>query len=77
MLYSESTSQWSLLKLGGGNKWGTPGLFNIFINDVDKGVQRMLIRFADETKLGGIAIILEDRNKMIWIGLSTGLKTTE
>ena len=53
-LYSESAYQWLLLKLGGGNKWGTPGLsagmvlFNIFINYLDQGVQGMLIKFAND-----------------------------
>ena len=62
--------QWYLLKLGGGNEWGTEGsvlgpvLFNIFINDLDEEVQGKLIKFADDTKLGGIANTLEDRNKL-------------
>ena len=41
-----------------------PVLFNIFINDMDKEVQGTLIKFADDTKLGGIANTLEDRNKL-------------
>ena len=39
-------------------------LFNIFINDLDEGVQGMLVRFLDDTKLGAIINTLEDRNKI-------------
>uniref|UniRef100_A0A803TZL7 Reverse transcriptase domain-containing protein n=1 Tax=Anolis carolinensis TaxID=28377 RepID=A0A803TZL7_ANOCA len=41
-----------------------PVLFNIIINDLDEGLPGTIIKFADDTKLGGIANTPENRSRI-------------
>uniref|UniRef100_A0A6G1RTE1 Reverse transcriptase domain-containing protein n=1 Tax=Hypotaenidia okinawae TaxID=2861861 RepID=A0A6G1RTE1_9GRUI len=62
-------------------EWGLcwdPVLFNIFIDDIDSGIEHTFSRFADETKLSGVFISLREGmpSRGILTGLSGPVKTS-
>lgn len=63
VVVNHSLSRWRLV-MSGVSQWPVLGLvlFNIFINNMDDGIDRTLSTFADDAKLYGVVNIYRGRD---------------